>query len=55
MTNESKVELVFPVKFLSDVRHLKRKYRRVESDLQSLYNQLLRAETPGDRIQGVEP
>lgn len=51
MTNE--VEVVPTAHFRREFKRLRKKYRRIQTDLQPLIEQLQQGETPGDPIQGV--
>jgi mRNA-degrading endonuclease RelE of RelBE toxin-antitoxin system len=53
MTNKPSVRVVLSPQFLDAIKRLKKKYRRVRSDIQPLLDQLEQGETPGDRIKDV--
>ena len=39
--------------FLRQIERLARKYRRVRQDLETVTNQILAGETPGDQVEGT--
>ncbi len=51
MTNQIKVE-ASPI-FLKNIRTLRKKYPRIQNDMQSVIQQLEQGELLGDRISGV--
>lgn len=54
MTTRPPVEIIFLPYFLKALKHLKKKYPGILSDLKTLTNRLEQAETPGDQIQGTK-
>lgn len=46
-------EVRFTPEFKRNLRQLAKKYRHIRSDIQPIIDALIRAELPGDRIQGV--
>lgn len=46
--------LLFTPEFKRNVRQLAKKYRRIKSDLESLFTELGEGQTPGDQISGVQ-
>jgi mRNA-degrading endonuclease RelE of RelBE toxin-antitoxin system len=55
MTKKSNIRLGFSREFTSEVRRLKRKYRQIGNDLETINQQLKNGETPGDRMQEFAP
>ncbi|MDZ4765680.1 MAG: type II toxin-antitoxin system RelE/ParE family toxin [Chloroflexota bacterium] len=49
------VRVIFIPKALRALRSLKKRYRHADEDVETLLIQLRRGETPGDRVQGVDP
>ncbi len=45
--------VVFSPEFTQNFKHLQKRYRRIRSDLHSLFDQLKQGKTPGDQISGV--
>jgi mRNA-degrading endonuclease RelE of RelBE toxin-antitoxin system len=54
MTTKPPVEIIFLPYFLKALKHLRKKYPHISSDLKTLINRLEQAETPGDQIQGTK-
>jgi mRNA-degrading endonuclease RelE of RelBE toxin-antitoxin system len=48
------VEVRYTPEFKRNLRHLVKKYRRIQTDLQPILDQLMRGETPGDKIAQIE-
>ena len=53
-TQDDFVEIRYTPEFKRNIRQLAKKYRKIRGDLQPLIDQLLRQETPGDRIPGID-
>mgnify|MGYP000564595004 CR=1 FL=1 len=51
--NNPEVQIEFAPIYEGRVQKLAKKYRHIETDLKSLYEALMRGETPGDRIPGL--
>ncbi len=49
----SPVRIEFTPEFKRNIRRLSKKYRSIRSDIQPVLDQLVRGETPGDRIVGT--
>lgn len=47
------LQLNYSAAFLKQLRRLARKYRRIEADLQPVFDQLIAGQTPGDQVQGT--
>lgn len=47
------ITLNYSAAFLRQVKHLRKKYRRIQSDLQPLLDKLQAGATPGDQVQGT--
>lgn len=54
MTSEPSVRVVASPHFNRIFKRLRKKYRRIETDLKPLITQLEHGETPGDQIQRVK-
>ena len=52
MTESPSAQVFIADAFKREARHLKKRYRNLESDLQSLIAQLQNGDIPGDRIPG---
>lgn len=52
-TEPTPVALHYSAAFLRQLKRLRKKYRRIQSDLQPLLDELQRGATPGDRVQGT--
>jgi len=53
-TLDSRVIIRYTPTFKRNLRQLAKKYRQIRGDLQLLIEQLLRQDTPGDRIPGID-
>ncbi len=53
MTNDQP-QVEFTPLFVRFLKHLAKKYRSVQADLQPLIDQLGRGETPGDQVKGTK-
>ena len=53
MTNEQPVQVSFAPAFQKDVKRLRKRYPRIQQDIQPLIDQLEAGETPGDQVQGT--
>ncbi len=47
------INIIFAQSFLSDIKHLKKKYRHVIDDVDLLVERLRQGEIPGDQIPNV--
>ena len=52
-TEPTPVALNYSAAFLRQLKRLRKKYRRIQSDLQPLLDELRSGATPGDRVQGT--
>lgn len=53
MANESPVQVSFAPAFQKDVKRLRKKYPRIQHDIQPLIDRLMDGDTPGDQIQST--
>ena len=53
MTNEQPVQISFAPAFRKDVKQLRKRYSRIQQDIQPLIDQLIAGETPGDQVQST--
>ncbi len=53
MPTKPAVALNYSTAFLSQLKRLAKKYRRIRLDLQPLLDELIDGDTPGDQIQGT--
>lgn len=53
MANERPVQVSFAPAFQKDVKRLRKKYPRIQKDVQPLIDRLIAGETPGDQIQST--
>jgi len=52
-TERTPVALNYSAAFLHQLKRLRKKYRRIQSDLQPLLDELHSGATPGDQVQGI--
>ncbi len=53
MTNEHPVQVSFAPAFRKDVKRLRKRFPRIQQDIQPLIDQLKDGDTPGDQIQST--
>lgn len=53
MTNEQPVQVSFASAFEKEIKQLRKRYPRIQQDIQPLIRRLLDGETPGDQIQST--
>jgi len=53
MNDSHSTQVSFSPSFSRDVKRLRKKYPKIQEDLQPFIEQLLRGETPGDQIQAT--
>ncbi|MDZ4765678.1 MAG: type II toxin-antitoxin system RelE/ParE family toxin [Chloroflexota bacterium] len=49
------IQVIFVPDAIRDIKRLRKRYRRIDEDLEPLITQLEAGETPGDQLQGVDP